>query len=141
MFCHFGGLLDTKSQKIYVRLKDKIIHQQGKDIVPTTIFKHSLSTVYHHCIKYTHISKTPFKSLEYFLGQSGRLPSTILYITPIRLWPSKACFRAHSSKRIQPMDLENIQNIATRFCIHMYKRNVLTLSASRQLLLTLNIHV
>lgn len=54
----------------------------------------------------THVSNKVCKSLEYFSPIWGHSPSTILNMTPIRPWPSNACFWQHSSYTIQPIDLK-----------------------------------
>lgn len=42
---------------------------------------------------------------ENFSGSFGISPSTILYMTAIKLFPSKAWVRVHISYKIQPIDL------------------------------------
>ena len=61
----------------------------------------------------SHLSKMSWILLLYVFGISGGFPSTILYITPIKDWPSKACCKAHSSYRIHAIDLHWRQKINT----------------------------
>lgn len=57
-----------------------------------------------HC-SCTHSFNTLLSSEENFSGSLGTSPSTILYMTAIKLFPSKAWVKVHISYKIQPIDL------------------------------------
>lgn len=59
---------------------------------------------------------------ENFSGSLGTSPSTILYMTAIKLFPSKAWVRVHISYKIQPIDLWKTTSLSKSYwCYENYE--------------------